>query len=200
MAEKRAEREGSIARKTGETDITLRLVLDGTGQASVSTGIGFFNHMLTLATRHALFDLEISARGDLAVDGHHTVEDVGICLGAAFAQAVGDKAGMTRYGCAYVPMDEALARVALDVSGRGSLAWRVRLPGDRVGFFDACLAREFFRAFAVNARLDLHADLLHGEDIHHCLEALFKGLGRALRQAAAVDPREVGGPSTKGAL
>jgi len=193
-------RTANIARKTAETDITLTLDVDGTGQATVSTGIGFFNHMLTLLARHALFDLQITARGDLAVDGHHTVEDVGICLGLALKQCLGDKTGISRYGHVLIPMEEALVRIALDVSGRSSLEWRVTMPAERVGLFDTCLAREFTRAVCANAALNMHVDLLAGDDPHHCLEAVFKALGRVFRMALAIDPREVGVPSTKGTL
>ncbi len=193
-------RRATVARKTAETDINLALSLDGTGESQVSTGIGFFNHMLTLLARHALFDLTVTARGDLAVDGHHTVEDVGICLGLAIKDALGDKAGLARYGSILLPMEEALVRLALDLSGRAYLAWRAPMPAERVGLFDTCLGREFTRALCANAGMNLHVDLLAGEDPHHCLEALFKGLGRVLRQAVARDPRETGVPSTKGAL
>ena len=194
-------RQASITRTTTETDISLTLILDGTGQANISTGIGFFNHMLTLLTRHALFDLMITARGDTAVDGHHTVEDVGICLGKAMLEALGDKAGITRYGWALLPMEEALVRVALDLSGRACLEWRANIPAENAGLFATSLGREFFRALCANAFLNVHVDLLAGDDSHHCLEAIFKGMGRALRVAVAIDPRENGGvPSTKGSL
>lgn len=201
MADPAAPRRATVTRRTAETDITLTLVVDGQGESTVSTGIGFFNHMLTLLSRHALFDLAVSARGDLAVDGHHTVEDVGICLGLALRDALGDKAGLARYGAALIPMDEALVRVATDLSGRPFLAWRAPMPTERVGLFDTCLAREFTRAFCLNAMANTHVDLIAGEDPHHCLEAIFKGLGRALRMAVSIDPRERGAiPSTKGSL
>ena len=193
-------RTASIARKTAETDISLSLSVDGTGEATVSTGIGFFNHMLNLLARHALFDLQVTARGDLAVDGHHTVEDVGICFGLALKQALGNKVGIARYGHILLPMEEALVRMALDVSGRSSLEWRVRMPAERVGLFDTCLAREFVRAVCANAAVNMHVDLLAGDDPHHCLEAIFKALGRVFRAALTIDPREPGVPSTKGSL
>lgn len=193
-------RTASISRSTAETRISLTLNLDGSGKASVDTGVGFFDHMLTLLARHALFDLEVKADGDLGVDAHHTVEDVGICLGQALGRALGDKKGVARYGCALLPMDEALARVALDLSGRAHLEWRAVMPAEKCGDFDACLGREFVRAFAANGGVNLHVDLLAAEDPHHALEAIFKGLGRALRSAAAIDPREGGIPSSKGVL
>ena len=194
------DRKAEVSRKTYETDIQLSLNVDGNGEADISTGIGFFDHMLTLLTRHALFNMTISARGDLAVDGHHTVEDIGICLGQALKAAMEDKSGITRYGTILIPMDEALARIALDISGRPHLDWRVEMPTDRVGLFDTSLAREFFKAICSNAGLNMHVELIYGEDSHHCLEALFKGLGRVLRTALTIDPREPGVPSTKGTL
>ncbi len=193
-------RTARVARETTETMIELSLDIDGTGRIEIVTGVGFFDHMLTLLCRHALFDVTLQARGDTDVDGHHTVEDVGICLGRALREAVGDKKGITRYGTMYVPMEEALARVVLDLSGRPHLEYRVAPPTETVGRFDTCLAREFLRALCVNAGINLHADLLAGSDPHHCLEAVFKATGRALRQALAPDARESGVPSSKGVL
>jgi imidazoleglycerol-phosphate dehydratase len=193
-------RIASVQRETAETRIKLTLNLDGSGKNRVSTGVVFFDHMLTLLIRHALFDLELEAKGDTGVDAHHTVEDVGICLGRALTQALGDKTGISRYGSVILPMDEALARVALDLSGRPHLEWRATIPAAKCGDFDTCLGREFAKAFSVNGGVNLHVDLLAGEDPHHSLEAIFKGLGRVLRQAAALDPREKGVPSSKGVL
>ncbi len=193
-------RTAKIDRNTAETKISLELKLDGTGQSSVSTGVGFFDHMLTLLAKHALFDLTVAAQGDTHVDGHHTVEDVGICLGKALVQAAGDKRGIRRYGFFLLPMDEALAQVALDFSGRPVLEYHAEIPAETVGDFDTCLGNEFMRAFSLNAGLNLHIDLLRGKDPHHCLEAIFKGTGRALREALSPDPREKGIPSSKGML
>lgn len=195
-----AERKATITRKTAETSIDVSLELDGTGVAEISTGVGFLDHMLTLLVRHGLFDAIIKANGDTDVDGHHTVEDVGICLGKALAEAAGDKCGITRYGSMLLPMEEALARVALDLSGRPHLEWRADIPTETVGDFDTCLAREFTRAFAVNGGINIHVDLLAGSDPHHSIEAIFKSMGRALRQAVSIDPREKGIPSSKGIL
>lgn len=194
------QRTAVVNRKTAETKIELRLNLDGEGKSRVVSGVGFFDHMLTLFARHALFDLEIEAVGDTQVDAHHTVEDVGICLGKALAEALGDKRGITRYGSFLLPMEESLARVALDISGRPCLEWRADIPAEKCGDFDTCLGREFARALCVNAGLNMHVDLLAGGDPHHALEAIFKGMGRALRQAVALDPREKGVPSSKGVL
>ncbi len=194
------QRTASIERRTGETKISLTLNLDGSGQYQVNTGAEFFDHMLALLARHALFDLELEAVGDLGVDAHHTVEDVGICLGKALAEAVGDKKGIVRYGHALLPMDESLARVVLDLSGRANLEWRAPMPAEKCGDFDTCLGKEFFRAFAANAGLTMHVDLLASGDPHHALEAIFKGFGRAIRMAVAFDPREKGVPSSKGVL
>lgn len=193
-------RTGAIDRQTAETTISLSLNLDGTGKADVATGVGFFDHMLVLLAKHALFDLKVAATGDVHVDAHHTVEDVGICLGQALAQALGDKRGIARYGFFLLPMDEALARVALDLSGRSHVEFRASLPAERCGEFDTGLGREFFRAFCANGGITLHVDLLAGSDAHHCLEAIFKGAGRALRAAVAADGRERGVPSSKGVL
>ena len=194
-------RKATIARKTKETDIVLDINLDGVGATNVDTGIGFFNHMLDAFGRHGLFDIDLSAKGDLIVDGHHTVEDVGIVLGKAVAEALGDKRGIVRFGEATVPMDEALVQVAIDVSGRGSLHWNADLPLQMLGSFDTALAKEFFIAFATNAGITMHVRLLEGENAHHMIEAMFKASGRALRVALEHDPR-VGDalPSTKGSL
>lgn len=190
----------TISRETAETAISLALDLDGSGIAEVSTGVEFFDHMLVLLAKHALFDLRVDAKGDIGVDAHHTVEDVGICLGAALAKALGDKKGISRYGFFLLPMDEALARVALDLSGRSHLEWRAAMPAERCGTFDTSLGREFMRAFCLNGGVNMHVDLLAGLDAHHCLEAIFKGVGRALRAAVSADSREKGVPSSKGVL
>ncbi len=191
----------SLARKTSETDITLTLSLDGSGQADIATGIGFLDHMLTALARHALFDLTLRAAGDLHIDFHHTTEDVGIVLGQAVARALGDKRGIARFGQALVPMDEALAEVAIDISGRPFLAWDVAFAQPKIGEMDTELFEEFFRAFAFNALITLHVVRRAGQNAHHVAEACFKATARALRAAAALDPR-VGDavPSTKGAL
>ena len=194
-------REARIQRTTNETDITLALNLDGAGVADVSTGIGFFDHMLTALSRHGLFDLTVVTKGDLEVDGHHSVEDTGIVLGQAFAQAVGDKRGIRRFGSSLLPMDEALVLAACDLSGRGQLHWDVEVPPVMLGSFDATLAKEFFIAFAANAGVTLHVRELAGENAHHVIEACFKAVARALREAVEGDPRMEGQlPSTKGAL
>lgn len=193
-------RVASITRTTGETDISLELDLDGSGTVAVSTGVPFFDHMLDAFGRHATFDLGVTASGDLAVDAHHTVEDVGIVLGTAFAQALGDKAGITRFGDAVVPMDEALVLAAVDVSGRGQLHYDVTLPIEIIGTFDTTLAKEFLAAFAANAGLTLHVRSFTGENSHHIIEAVFKAVARAVRKAVALDPRVSGVPSTKGTL
>ena len=193
-------RDAKISRHTNETDITLQIVLDGTGVVEINTGIGFFDHMLTLFFRHALIDAKIFAKGDIEVDGHHTIEDIGICLGQALTQALDDKSGIQRYGFMILPMEEALARVVLDLSGRPHLEYRVELTTQKVGEFDTCLVREFLRAFCVNGGVNLHVDLLAGSDPHHCIEAIFKGLGRAIKIAVAIDSRESGIPSSKGVL
>jgi len=193
-------RQGEIRRTTRETDIRVLLRLDGCGQATVATGVGFLDHMLTLCAVHGLFDLEVQATGDTHIDDHHTVEDVAICLGQALRQALGDRAGLCRYGMSYVPMDEALARVCLDLSNRPFLHYGVALPDQKVGRFDTCLAREFFHALALNAGLTLHVEVLYGINTHHMLEAAFKALGRALAAAVARDPRIQGQLSSKGLL
>lgn len=195
-----AARRASLQRKTKETSIQLVLALEGTGMATVSTGVGFMDHMLTLFAVHGFFDLEVSAQGDTYVDDHHTVEDLGICLGMAFAQALGDKSGMSRYGHAYVPMDETLVRVCVDFSNRPYLHYQVPLTEAKVGTFDTPLAKEFLRAFMLHAGLTLHVDLLHGENGHHILEAVFKALGRAVAMAASPHPLVIGQLSSKGML
>jgi imidazoleglycerol-phosphate dehydratase len=194
-------RSATLSRKTSETDITLTLDLDGTGQARVATGVGFLDHMLTALARHALFDLTVEATGDLHIDDHHTTEDVGIVLGQALREAVGDKRGIRRYGHAVVPMDEALVDAALDLSGRAFLAWSVAFGPDKIGTMDTELFQEFFRAFAMNALLTLHVTQRAGTNAHHVAEAAFKAVARALRMATEMDPRAAGViPSTKGSL
>ena len=192
-------RRAEVSRKTKETEIELKIDLDGSGVSEISTGVGFFDHMLTHIARHGLFDLEVSATGDLEVDAHHTVEDIGICLGKAFSQALGDAAGITRFGHAVAPMDEALAETAVDISGRPFLAFDAQLTG-KVGEFDAELVEEFFRAFAVNSKITLHIGLRYGSNAHHCIEGIFKAFARALSGAVRIDPRVAGVPSTKGTL
>lgn len=193
-------RTATINRKTNETAIELSLDLDGTGRASVATGVGFFDHMLTLLARHSLFDLEIKAQGDLEVDDHHTVEDVGICLGVALADALGDKSGITRYGSMTLPMEETLVTSALDLSGRMAFVYAVEFPTEKVGSFDTELVQEFWYAVATNCRMNLHLMLHHGTNSHHISEALFKATARALRTAVTIDPRQTGVPSSKGTL
>ena len=194
-------RTATVQRDTKETQIRVSIDLDGTGAAKLSTGIGFFDHMLDQIARHGLIDLDIHATGDLHIDGHHTVEDVGITLGMAVAQAVADKRGITRYGHAYVPLDEALSRVVVDFSGRPGLHMRVPFKSGMVGAFDTQLAFEFFQGFANHALVTLHIDNLHGDNAHHQCETIFKAFARALRMALAPDPRSVGViPSTKGSL
>jgi imidazoleglycerol-phosphate dehydratase len=193
-------RSADIQRDTNETKITLSLCIDGEGKRQISTGIGFFDHMLDLFTRHGLFDLNLDAKGDLNVDEHHTIEDVGIALGEAFNKAVGDKAGICRYSTQFVPMDEALAFASVDFSGRAYLKYGVDCPDNTVGGMPVQLFEEFFRAFAVNAKVTLHVGSLYGENTHHIIEAAFKAIGRALRYALEKDPRCSGIPSTKGVL
>ncbi len=196
-----APRTAEVSRNTAETQITVKVNLDGTGKASLSTGIGFFDHMLDQIARHGLIDLDIHAKGDLHIDGHHTVEDVGITLGQAVAQAVGDKKGLRRYGHAYVPLDEALSRVVIDFSGRPGLEMHVPFKSGMIGSFDSQLAYEFFQGFANHAFVTLHIDNLRGDNAHHQAETVFKAFARALRMALEIDPRSVGViPSTKGSL
>ena len=194
-------RTAEIARKTAETDITLSLNLDGTGRGEIVTGCGFLDHMLTLFARHGRFDLTVHCQGDTWVDDHHTVEDVGICLGDAFAKALGNLGGVNRYGSTILPMDEALILTAVDLSGRGMLCCELDLPTEKVGTFDTQLAEEFFLAFTRRCQCTLHIRQLAGKNSHHIIEGAFKSLGRSLRQAAAIDPALNGEiPSTKGVL
>ena len=195
------ERTAEITRNTAETQITVRVNLDGTGRAKLATGIGFFDHMLDQIARHGLIDLDIAANGDLHIDGHHTVEDVGITLGQAVYKAVGEKKGIRRYGHAYVPLDEALSRVVIDFSGRPGLIMNVPFKSGMIGGFDTQLAHEFFQGFANHAFVTLHIDNLRGENAHHQCETVFKAFARALRFALELDPRSAGViPSTKGSL
>ncbi len=194
-------RKGAIVRKTTETSVEVGVDLDGSGLADVSTGVGFFDHMLDQLARHSLIDLTVRAEGDRHIDDHHTVEDVGIAVGQALAKALGDKRGLTRYADCLLPMDETLTRVALDVSGRPFLVFKTEFPTERIGSFDTELVREFFQALAGNAGLTLHIETLYGLNSHHIAESCFKGVARALRGAIAIDPRQVERvPSTKGAL
>ena len=193
-------RAGEVRRTTSETDVRVRVALDGEGRAAVATGVGFFDHMLTLLARHALVDLEVEARGDLETGSHHTVEDVGITLGQALGEALGDRAGIERYGWALVPMDECLAQAAVDLSGRPFLALEATLPVTTIGGFETDLLGEFLRGLANHAGLTLHLRVLAGENPHHVLEAAFKALARALAAAVARNPRVAGVPSTKGTL
>lgn len=193
-------RQATITRKTNETDISLALDLDGTGKSSPKTGVGFFDHMLDLLARHAIIDLDVAAKGDLHVDAHHTVEDVGICFGQALEKAIGNKAGINRYGWASVPMDETLANVALDLSGRPAFVFNVTFTGPLIGTFPVELVEEFFKSIANVAKMNLHINVPYGTNNHHIAEAIFKSFARALRIAVAVDPRQQGVPSTKGSL
>ena len=194
-------RTAKIARNTAETQITIALNLDGTGTYDNQTGVGFFDHMLDQLTRHAMFDLNIRAKGDHHIDDHHTVEDTGIALGQALVKAVGDKKGIQRYGSCLLPMDDALVRCALDLSARPYLVWGIALPTERIGTFDGDLLREFFQAFSTHGGITLHLDQLHGINSHHIAEATFKSVARALREAVAVDSRAKEQlPSTKGSL
>jgi imidazoleglycerol-phosphate dehydratase len=193
-------RTAKVERNTAETRIAIQLNLDGHGESDISTKIPFFDHMLTLFSRHSLVDLDVKADGDIEVDYHHTVEDVGIGLGKAIAQALGDKRGIRRYGSAYLPMDETLARVVVDFSGRPYLEYRAPAGVDPIGHFPFQLVEEFMRAFSVNAGINLHAEILYGRDAHHMAEALFKALAKAVDHACQIDPRVQGVPSTKGVL
>ena len=194
-------RTAQVSRNTAETQITVTLNLDGTGRSKLATGIGFFDHMLDQIARHGLIDLEVKATGDLHIDGHHTVEDVGIAIGQAVRQAVGDKAGITRYGHSYVPLDEALSRVVIDFSGRPGLVLDARFASGMIGGFDTQLVHEFFQGFVNHAHVTLHIDNLKGVNAHHQVETIFKAFGRALRMALTPDPRAAGQiPSTKGVL
>ena len=194
-------RSAKITRKTSETDISVEITLDGTGVYDNQTGVGFFDHMLDQLSRHALIDMTVRCAGDLHIDDHHTVEDVGIALGQALAQAVGDKRGIVRYGSCLLPMDDALVRAALDISGRPYLVWDVTLPTAKIGTFDTELVREFFQAFAIHGGLTLHVTALAGINSHHITEAAFKSVARSLRDALETDPRKADAiPSTKGSL
>jgi len=195
------KRQATITRKTKETEIAATVDLDGSGAFEIATGIGFLDHMLEQLARHSLIDIRLAAKGDLHIDFHHTAEDCGIVLGQAVAKALGDRQGISRYADVHVPMDEALTRVAIDISGRPYLVWKVAFSRDKVGDVDTELFREWFQAFAQNAGLTLHVETLYGENNHHIAETCYKGLARALRQAVALDPRQVGRvPSTKGTL
>ncbi len=194
-------REAEIKRTTGETDVTLRLGLDGTGKYSIASGMGFMNHMLALFARHGSFDLTLACKGDLDVDCHHSAEDIGICLGEAFRTALGDKIGICRYGDRTIPMDEVLIQTVVDLSGRGYLGYDVPMPSERVGEFDTELVEEFLAAFARSAQITLHVRYLDGRNTHHIIECIFKCLARALRDAVEIDPRNSRTlPSTKGVL
>ena len=194
-------RNASLSRKTRETDIQVEVTLDGSGTSEIYTGVGFFDHMLDQIARHSLIDLKIQAKGDLHIDFHHTVEDVGIALGQAIRQALGDLKGITRYADVHLPMDETLTRVAMDISGRAFLVFRTEFHTPKIGEFDTQLVREFFQAFAMNAGLTLHVETLYGINDHHISESCFKGLARALRSAVSIDERQSGRvPSTKGTL
>lgn len=194
-------RQGSIARNTTETSIAVSLDLDGSGGYSVATGVGFLDHMLEQLSRHSLMDLTVEAKGDLHIDAHHTTEDVGIAIGQAVSQALGDRKGIRRYGSAYVPMDEALTRVALDLSNRPALVWKVRFGRDKLGTMDTELFKEWFQAFAQAAGATLHVESLYGDNDHHIVESCFKALALSLRDAVEIDPRKAGAvPSTKGTL
>ena len=193
-------RVGKIFRETGETKIDLKINLDGSGETSIDTGIGFFNHMLNLFAAHGRFDLEINCKGDLEVDGHHSIEDIGIALGAAIKNALGDKRGINRYGTFFLPMDETLALVSLDISGRPFLVFDAGNFAPMIGNFDTELTEEFLRALAFNAGITLHVKILYGKNSHHKVEAIFKSLGHALRIAAEYDEKNTGIPSTKGIL
>ena len=193
-------RTARVRRETGETRIDLAIDLDGAGRADVATGVGFFDHMLTLLAKHSLIDLTVKAEGDLHVDAHHTVEDVGICYGQALAQALGNKAGIRRYGCMTLPMDETLVTAAVDLSGRPFCAWQAEVPAETLGTFSAPLAEEFWRAVSSAGAFNLHVVLHSGRNAHHVIEGIFKATARALRQAVEADPRVSGVPSTKGVL
>ena len=195
------KRTGSISRKTKETSIDVTLTIDGTGVSQMQTGVGFFDHMLDQLARHSLMDISVKAEGDLHIDTHHTVEDCGWAVGSAFAEAIGDRSGICRYGSFYLPMDEAMSRVAVDVSGRPFLIWNVQLTSPKIGEMDTEVFREFFQAFSQAAGITLHVETLYGVNSHHMIESCFKALARALRIATTIDPREAGRvPSTKGVL
>jgi imidazoleglycerol-phosphate dehydratase len=194
-------RNSTIQRTTGETDIQLELDLDGEGSSKIDTGVGFLDHMLTLFAKHSGFDLTVTAKGDSHIDDHHTVEDIGICLGSAIQEAVGDKRGICRYGSMMLPMDETLVSTALDLSGRVAFVWNVSIPTEKIGTFDSQLAQEFWQAVTTNAQMNFHANLQYGTNSHHIVEAVFKSAARSLRQAVSHDPGQEGKiPSTKGTL
>jgi imidazoleglycerol-phosphate dehydratase len=193
-------RSASVERKTKETEINVQLVIDGSGEYEISTGIPFFDHMLESFTRHGAFDLRLAAKGDLEVDTHHTIEDVGITLGQAFREALGSAAGIRRYGSIALPMADSKVEIALDISNRPYLVYRVDLANDRIGSFDASLTEDFLYAFSQNAGIDLHVELVYGKNPHHVVEAIFKGLARSLKAAVELDPRMKGLPTVKGAL
>lgn len=193
-------RTGSVSRKTNETDIQLSFAVDGTGQAEIETDVPFLNHMLDLFTKHGQFDLNVQARGDVDIDDHHTVEDIGICLGQTLLEALGDKKGIKRYASVFVPMDEALAQVVIDLSNRPHFEYRAEYPSQQVGSFSTELVHEFLWKFALEARMTLHVIVHYGQNTHHMIEAVFKALGRALDEATSIDPRVTGVPSTKGVL
>lgn len=193
-------RAAVVERKTRETDIRLELLVDGSGQSQIDSGVPFLDHMLTLFTVHGFFNLNLTAKGDIEVDGHHTVEDIGICLGQAFSKALADKAGINRYGSCYMPMDETLVRVVVDISNRPHLHFAVALTDQKVGSFDTGLCKEFLRAFSQHAGITLHVDMLHGENSHHIIEAIFKGLARAMHQASGLASHVQGVLSSKGSL
>ena len=194
------KRIAKVDRKTKETDISVELCLDGTGKGEIDTGLPFLDHMLDAMTRHALFDLRLKARGDLEVDYHHTVEDIGLVVGEALDKALGDRTGITRYGFSLLPMDDSLSQVAVDLGGRPYLVYKIANRKRRTGQFDLSLLEEFFRAFVVQARMNLHIEHRYGTEPHHAYESVFKGFARALRMACAIDPRETGLPSSKGAI
>jgi len=193
-------RKSQIKRKTNETDISVNLYIDGNGHGEISSGVGFFDHLLDALRKHGQFDMDIKATGDLHIDAHHTVEDTGIILGQAFAEALGDCSGITRFGYAYCPLDEALARAVVDVSGRGFFHFENPVKIEKVGQFDGELFQEFLRAFAINAKITLHVTLLYGQNQHHALEAMIKAVARALKMATSIDKHQSGIPSTKGVL
>lgn len=193
-------RTGAVSRKTNETDIQLSFAVDGTGQAEIETDVPFLNHMLDLFTKHGQFDLNVQARGDVDIDDHHTVEDIGICLGQTLLEALGDKKGIKRYASVFVPMDEALAQVVIDLSNRPHFEYRAEYPSQQVGSFSTELVHEFLWKFALEARMTLHVIVHYGQNTHHMIEAVFKALGRALDEATSIDPRVTGVPSTKGVL
>ncbi len=195
-----AGRTGSVSRKTNETDIQLSFAVDGTGQTEIETDVPFLNHMLDLFTKHGQFDLNVQARGDVDIDDHHTVEDIGICLGQTLLESLGDKKGIKRYASVFVPMDEALAQVVIDLSNRPHFEYRAEYPSQQVGSFSTELVHEFLWKFALEARMTLHVIVHYGQNTHHMIEAVFKALGRALDEATSIDPRVTGVPSTKGVL